>query len=85
MLVTLVNGKPQDHVSIKTQVSRPEQPPSSQALSVIEEELRSCILRLSMLEANLPSPPQDKDFTWTIMVVTKPSGNLEEEGFNATV
>ncbi|RYH24580.1 hypothetical protein EON65_16580 [archaeon] len=78
--MTLVDGQPQDHVSIKAQLSSAELSPSSQELALIEEELRSALLRLCMLEGSLSSPPEDKVTTWTIMVVTKPSGNLEEEG-----
>eukprot|EP01031_Cornospumella_fuschlensis_P032700 gene32700-39534_t len=79
VLVTLINGKPRDHVSIKAQVPNPDQAPSSQDLSLIEEELRASILRLSMIEGSIPGLGEDTDFTWNIMIITKPSGNLEQE------
>ena len=79
-LFNLINGKPRDNVSIKAQVPNPDQAPSSQDLSLIEEELRASILRLSMIEGSIPGLGEDTDFTWNIMIITKPSGNLEQEG-----
>lgn len=64
-------GSTIEQISLKLHLT----PPSSASVSLIQEELRSTILKLGMLP-KIPSPPE---LSWKIMIITRPSQTPTEE------
>ncbi len=60
VFATMVDCKPWDHVTIKSQLLNTSAPSSQIQIDVVEEELRSCILRLAMLETSLKKLPEGR-------------------------
>lgn len=70
------NGENLDHFNVKCQISQAYFASNrfitkDDDIRNLQEELVSTILRLSLLDSQLPKPPLD--CTWTLMVVTTDS------------
>lgn len=82
VFVTTSDNRPWDHTTVRCEFATPSTPSSasrSEVLAILEEELQSCMLRLSMTDALLGKVP-DGSSSWTVMMVVKPTQTTGGDG-----